>query len=71
MEEINSKLINCESDCKRKVADTQSACILFPKLVLKVFRHNQKLRMFENRVLRRIFIPKREEVADSWRSMKK
>jgi hypothetical protein len=32
-------------------------------------REEHRLRMFENRVLRRIFGPKREEVAGGWRRL--
>jgi len=32
-------------------------------------REEQKLRVFENRVLRRIFGPMREEVAGEWRRL--
>jgi hypothetical protein len=30
-------------------------------------KEEHRLRMFENRVLRRIFVPKREEVVGDWR----
>jgi hypothetical protein len=33
------------------------------------FRVEHRLRVFENRVLRRIFRPKREEVKGEWRNM--
>jgi hypothetical protein len=33
-------------------------------------REEHRLRMFENRVLRRIFGPKREEVTGDWRKMR-
>jgi hypothetical protein len=32
-------------------------------------REENRLRVFENRVLRRIFGPKREEVTEGWRKM--
>jgi hypothetical protein len=32
-------------------------------------REEHKLRVFENRVLRRIFGPKRNEVTDGWRKL--
>jgi hypothetical protein len=32
-------------------------------------REEHRLRMYENRVLRRIFEPKREEMAGGWRSL--
>jgi hypothetical protein len=34
-------------------------------------REEHKLRVFENRVLRRIFGPKRDEVTGEWRQMHK
>jgi len=36
---------------------------------LLTFREERKLRMFENRVLRRIFGPKRDEVTGEWRKL--
>jgi hypothetical protein len=30
---------------------------------------SHRLRVFQNRVLRRIFVPKREEVAGGWRTL--
>jgi hypothetical protein len=32
-------------------------------------REEHRLRLFENRVLRRIFGPKRDEVTESWRKL--
>jgi hypothetical protein len=32
-------------------------------------RKNHRLRVFENRMLRRIFGPKREEVTGNWRNL--
>jgi hypothetical protein len=32
-------------------------------------REEHKLRVFENRVLRRIFVPKRDEVTGGWRKL--
>jgi hypothetical protein len=32
-------------------------------------REEHRLRMFENRVLRRIFEPKRDEVTEEWRKL--
>jgi hypothetical protein len=32
-------------------------------------REEHRLRVFENRVLRRIFGPKRDEVTDGWRKL--
>jgi hypothetical protein len=34
-------------------------------------REEHRLRMFENRVLRKIFSPKRDEVTDDWRKLHK
>jgi hypothetical protein len=38
----------------------------FPQLFI---RYNPGLRVFENRVLRRIFGPKRDEVTGEWRKL--
>jgi hypothetical protein len=32
-------------------------------------REKRRLRVFENRVLRRIFVPKRDEVGREWRKL--
>jgi hypothetical protein len=37
--------------------------------VLKCLREEHRLRVFENRVLRRIFGPKRDEVTGGWRKL--
>jgi hypothetical protein len=34
-----------------------------------IFREEHRLRVFENRVLRRIFGPKRDEVTGEWRKL--
>jgi hypothetical protein len=34
-----------------------------------IFREEHRLRVFENRVLRRIFVPKRVEVMRGWRKL--
>jgi hypothetical protein len=34
-----------------------------------IFREEHKLRVFENRMLRRIFGPKRDEVKGGWRKL--
>jgi hypothetical protein len=36
---------------------------------LLTFREERRLRVFENRVLRRIFGPKRDEVTEEWRKL--
>jgi hypothetical protein len=33
-------------------------------------REEQRLRVFENRVLRRLFVPKRDEVTGEWRRLR-
>jgi len=38
-------------------------------LGLLQFREDSRLRVFENRVLRRIFGPKRDEVTEEWRRL--
>jgi hypothetical protein len=37
--------------------------------VYVILREEQRLRVFENRVLRRIFGPKRDEVTGGWRKL--
>jgi hypothetical protein len=44
---------------------------LKPLLVTKMAEDIHKLKVFENRVLRRIFLPKREEVTGSWRKLQR
>jgi hypothetical protein len=39
------------------------------KVYSLTLREERRLRVFENRVLRRIFGPKREEVAGSWKRL--
>jgi hypothetical protein len=39
------------------------------KLGLLTLREEHRLRVFENRVLRRIFGPKRDEVTEEWRKL--
>jgi hypothetical protein len=39
------------------------------KLGLLTLREEHRLRMFENRVLRRIFGPKRDEITRGWRKL--
>jgi hypothetical protein len=45
----------------------------FSKLVEKTLtlREERRLRVFENRVLRRVFGPKRDEVTVEWRKLHK
>jgi hypothetical protein len=39
------------------------------KLKSLILREEHKLRVFENRVLRRIFGPKRDEVTEEWKEL--
>jgi hypothetical protein len=39
-------------------------------VVLFILREERRLRVFENRVLRRIFGPKRDEVTGEWRKLR-
>jgi hypothetical protein len=41
------------------------------KLGLLTLREDRRLRVFENRVLRRIFGPKRDEMTGEWRKLHK
>jgi hypothetical protein len=44
----------------------------FPPLIFRITIHNKeehRLRVFENRVLRRIFVPRRDEVKGDWRKL--
>jgi hypothetical protein len=38
-------------------------------LITLILRNERRLRVFENRVLRRIFVQKRDEVTDVWRKV--
>ena len=38
-------------------------------ILLIVLREERRLRVFENRVLRRVFGPKRDEVTGEWRKL--
>jgi hypothetical protein len=46
-----------------------SARFFLSSLFIYVSREEHKLRACENRVLRRIFVPEREEVTGSWRKL--
>jgi hypothetical protein len=37
--------------------------------VALTLREENRMRVFENRVLRRIFVPKRDEMAGGWRKL--
>ena len=47
-----------------------SLCILIVVYVLSMsLREERRLRVFENRVIRRVFGPKRDEVTGEWRKL--
>jgi hypothetical protein len=52
-----------------KIYKTVTLLVVLYRLETRYFtlREEHRLRMFENRVLKRIFCPKREEVAGGWR----
>jgi hypothetical protein len=41
----------------------------YESIILCLIRHERGLRVYENRVLRRIFAPKRDEVSAKWRKI--
>jgi hypothetical protein len=52
---------------KRLILGVIYFCVYFPSLTL---REEQRLRVFENRVLRRIFGPQRYEAIGEWRRLR-
>jgi hypothetical protein len=83
LEEIKSRL-NLGSACYISVQNILSFCLLSKNVKIKkyksvilygcetwslILRKECRPRMFENRVLRRIFGPKRDEIIASWRKM--
>jgi hypothetical protein len=40
-----------------------------PKVLCRILREDRRLRVFENRVLRKVFGPKRDEVTGKWRKL--
>jgi hypothetical protein len=52
---------------KRKVKKT--GIVTFAEYMLNFLREDRKLRAFGNRVLRRIFGPKRDEMTGEWRKL--
>jgi hypothetical protein len=46
-----------------------ACCFVWVWNFVSYIREEQRLRVFENRVLRRIFGPKREEVTEEWRRL--
>ena len=55
-----------QNNCKSILNTT--ICVLFTNWSLTL-REERRLRVFENRVLRRIFGAKREEVTGEWRKL--
>jgi hypothetical protein len=65
---------------KRDEVTGEQCCYIYRILILPVvfygcetwsfiLREEHRVRMFENRVLRRIFVPKRNEVTGEWRKL--
>jgi len=46
-----------------------SSCVIWVLNLVSTLREEQRMRMFENMVLRKIFQTKREEVVEGWRKM--
>jgi hypothetical protein len=71
--EIKSRL-NSGNACYHSVQSLLSSRLLsrnikvkiYKTIILPVFWEENRLRLFENRVLRRIFGPKRDEVTGEW-----
>jgi hypothetical protein len=66
-EEIKSKL-NSGNACCHSVQSLLSSRLLSRNVKVKIYE-TIILRVFENRVLRRIFGPKRDEVTGEWRKL--
>jgi hypothetical protein len=44
--------------------------MIYKYIIIHIIRReDRKLRMFENGVLRRVFVPKRDEVTGEWRKL--
>ena len=80
-EEIKSRL-KSRIACCHSVQKLLSSSVLFKNLKIKIYvimygceawsltmREERRLRVFENKVLRRIFGPKRDEVTSEWRKL--
>jgi hypothetical protein len=52
-----------------KEQDLQIHCLYGCETLSLTLREEHRLRVFENRVLRRIFGPKRDEVTGEWRKL--
>jgi hypothetical protein len=58
--------------CTGKCWDLMKACVLYGCETWSItLREERRLRVSENRVLRRIFGPKRDEVTGEWRKLRK
>jgi hypothetical protein len=82
-EEIKSRL-NSGNACYHSVQCLLSSCLLSRNVKVKIYKtivlpvvlygsltlkEEHRLRVFENRILRRIFGPKRDEVTGEWRML--
>jgi len=61
----------------QKPEDSICRTIIFPVVLCEcdtwslTLREEPRLRVFENRVLRRLFVPRRDEVTGEWRKLRK
>jgi hypothetical protein len=55
--------------CRLSTVVGISGLEVFPPSTILIYYRTYKLRMFENRVLRRIFGPKRDGVTGGWRKL--
>ena len=78
-EEMKSRL-KLGNACYYSVQNLLSSSLLSKKLKVKIYRNiilsvvlygcdERRLRVFENRVVRRVFGPKRDEVTGKWRKL--
>jgi hypothetical protein len=81
-EEIKRRL-NSGNACFHSVQNLLSSCVLSKNLKIEIYKtiifpvvlygcetwEEHRLRVFENKVLRRIFGPKRDEVTGEWRKL--
>jgi hypothetical protein len=73
-EEIKRRL-NSGNTCYYSVKNLLSSRLLSKNLKIRIYKaiilpvEEHRLRVFENRVLRRIFGPKRDEVMGEWRKL--
>jgi hypothetical protein len=54
--------------CLKNIKIRTYKTIILPVVVYLILKKQHRLRVFENRVLRRIFEPKRDEVTGGWKN---